>query len=327
MSDQDKDPFGPPDDQPPPYGQQPPPYGQQPPSGGGWDNPPQPPPGQPQPYGQPQPGSGQPPPPQPGYGQPYGQPPGGYGQPPQPGYGQPYGDPGYGQPVPGQPYPPPGYGTPTGTKPNNYLPWAIASTILCCLPLGVASIVYAAQVNSKWNAGDVVGANDASVKAKKFAIASAVVGVLVLAFVIAAARRMSTTAQDARRRLGAPLAVGSAAAVAVGFVAAVDPEQPGHYPTCPFYAVTDLYCPGCGSLRALHALTQGDLDTAIERNVLTVAALPLLALAWLAWLQRSATGRSRRAWSAPASWLLTGALLVLAFAVLRNTSAGAWFAP
>ena len=51
--------------------------------------------------------------------------------------------------------------------------------MLCCLPLGVASIVFAAQVNGKWAAGDVAGAQAASEKAKKFAIWSAVVGVVV----------------------------------------------------------------------------------------------------------------------------------------------------
>jgi hypothetical protein len=81
----------------------------------------------------------------------------------------------------GAPPPPPplgsGYNQPMAgsTPPPNYLVWAILSTVLCCLPLGVASIVYAAQVNSKWYAGDAAGAQDSSAKAKKFAIWSAVV--------------------------------------------------------------------------------------------------------------------------------------------------------
>jgi hypothetical protein len=94
----------------------------------------------------------------------------GYGQPPQPAYGQ---QPGYGQ------QPPPGYGQPAGPPPPNHLVWAILSTLLCCLPLGVASIVFAAQVNSKWAAGDVAGAQASSEKAKKFAIWSAVAGLVV----------------------------------------------------------------------------------------------------------------------------------------------------
>jgi hypothetical protein len=44
--------------------------------------------------------------------------------------------------------------------PNN-LVWAILSTLFCCLPLGVVSIVYASQVDGKRAAGDVAGAGRA----------------------------------------------------------------------------------------------------------------------------------------------------------------------
>jgi hypothetical protein len=76
-------------------------------------------------------------------------------------------------------YPPPppaytsgGYGVP----PANYLVWAILSTIFCCLPLGIASIVFSTQVNSKWAMGDVAGAQASSTKAKQFAIWAIVIG-------------------------------------------------------------------------------------------------------------------------------------------------------
>lgn len=84
----------------------------------------------------------------------------------------------YGTPPPP---PAPGYNAPSagGTPPPNYLVWAILSTILCCIPLGVASIVYAAQVNGKYAAGDLAGAQESSAKAKKFAIWAAVAGVVV----------------------------------------------------------------------------------------------------------------------------------------------------
>ena len=93
------------------------------------------------------------------------------GQPAQPGQpgGQPYGSPQYGQP----------YGQPAGSPPPNYLVWAILATIFCCLPLGIASIVFAAQVNSKYSSGDTAGARASSEKAKMFAIWSAVVGVVI----------------------------------------------------------------------------------------------------------------------------------------------------
>jgi hypothetical protein len=76
------------------------------------------------------------------------------------------------------------------------LVWAILTTVLCCLPLGVASIVYAAQVNSKWAAGDVAGAQASSEKAKKFAIWSAIAGVVIAVIyiiVLVAAGSDSTT--------------------------------------------------------------------------------------------------------------------------------------
>lgn len=64
-----------------------------------------------------------------------------------------------------QPAPPP--------MPDNYLALAIISTIFCCLPFGVVSIVYAAQVESLYLQGRYEEAVDKSNKAFKWAIASA----------------------------------------------------------------------------------------------------------------------------------------------------------
>jgi hypothetical protein len=49
---------------------------------------------------------------------------------------------------------------------NNYLIPAIFSTLCCCLPFGIVSIVYAAQVNGKIAAGDIAGANQSANNAK-----------------------------------------------------------------------------------------------------------------------------------------------------------------
>ena len=108
--------------------------------------------------------------------------------------GYPTGDAGYAQPA----APPPGY-PPAGTyppaagypqtaagyaKPDNYLVWAILTTILCCLPLGIVSLVYSTQVDSKWNLGDYAGAEASSQSARTWAIWSAVVGVAFTVLVI-----------------------------------------------------------------------------------------------------------------------------------------------
>ena len=39
---------------------------------------------------------------------------------------------------------------------------AIVATLLCCMPFGIVAIVYAAQVDSKFGAGDYRGAQKAS---------------------------------------------------------------------------------------------------------------------------------------------------------------------
>ncbi len=61
--------------------------------------------------------------------------------------------------------PPPPADTPSNVP--NYLVPAIISAI-CCFPLGIISIVFAAQVNGKVAAGDIAGALNASKMAKIF---------------------------------------------------------------------------------------------------------------------------------------------------------------
>lgn len=77
--------------------------------------------------------------------------------------------------------PPPGGGAgPAGGPPPNYLIPAILVTLLCCLPGGIASIIFATQVNSKYAAGDIAGAMEASKKAKMWTMISAGVGLVFI---------------------------------------------------------------------------------------------------------------------------------------------------
>jgi hypothetical protein len=61
----------------------------------------------------------------------------------------------------------------------NYLVQSILVTLFCCLPLGIAAIVYSAQVNAKLQAGDVAGALHASKQARTFGWISFGVGLLI----------------------------------------------------------------------------------------------------------------------------------------------------
>ena len=77
---------------------------------------------------------------------------------------------------------------PMQSPPPNYLVWAIITTILCCLPFGMVSIIYAAQVNTKWISGDYEGALSSSKNAKVWAWVSffvALAGIIFYLFLIA----------------------------------------------------------------------------------------------------------------------------------------------
>lgn len=81
------------------------------------------------------------------------------------------------------PPPPSSYGAPPsamGANIPNYLWQSIVVTLCCCLPLGIVSIIFAAQVNSKLAQGDIAGAQEASQKAKMFALIGFGVGIVVI---------------------------------------------------------------------------------------------------------------------------------------------------
>jgi Interferon-induced transmembrane protein len=69
-----------------------------------------------------------------------------------------------------------------GTAPPNYFAWGILTTLLCCPPFGITSMVFASQVNSKWASGDVAGAQVASARARKFAVWAALSAALAVLF-------------------------------------------------------------------------------------------------------------------------------------------------
>ncbi|MDI5976622.1 CD225/dispanin family protein [Amycolatopsis magusensis] len=95
---------------------------------------------------------------------PFQQPPGYYG----PGYG----------------YGPPNYGPP----PENHLVWAILTTIMCCVPLGVVALVKSNQVHTLWFSGQFEAAHKAANDAKLWAIWAAlslpILFVLYIVFVV-----------------------------------------------------------------------------------------------------------------------------------------------
>lgn len=70
-------------------------------------------------------------------------------------------------------------------KPDNYLVLSIISVFFCCIPLSIAAIIYAIKVDEYWSKGEYESAYEASNKAKKLLIWSAVAtAILTIAVII-----------------------------------------------------------------------------------------------------------------------------------------------
>ncbi|WP_243718545.1 DUF2752 domain-containing protein [Actinomadura sp. 7K534] len=113
---------------------------------------------------------------------------------------------------------------------------------------------------------------------------------------------------------------------AVSYIAAVDPNEQGHYPTCPFLALTGFQCPGCGSMRTIHALAHGHVQDALALNVLTVAVIPALIFFWARWALARAKDRPTRTKVAHPAFIWAFFGVILLFWLVRNLPFGSFLA-
>lgn len=123
------------------------------------------------------------------------------------------------------------------------------------------------------------------------------------------------------------LAIGALGAVTVALHVR-DPHDQYSWGMCPSAAM-GLSCPGCGGLRAVNDLTNGDVAAAASSNLLFVLLAPFAVVALGLW----ALDRWRGSETSTVPWARLKPLmpvllvLVVAFTVVRNLSIGAWLAP
>jgi hypothetical protein len=108
------------------------------------------------------------------------------------------------------------------------------------------------------------------------------------------------------------------AAAASTVLFAFDPSRAGFYPPCPFLAFTGLYCPGCGTCRALHELLHGRVAEAFGLNPLMVLSIPFLGYLLLPYAAFAVAGKRVPAVSVPALWARVALWTILAYWILRN---------
>ena len=120
--------------------------------------------------------------------------------------------------------------------------------------------------------------------------------------------------QIPRNLLYATIASGAAAALAILYF--FDPSTSAIFPPCPTNALTKIHCPGCGTLRAMHALLHGDLKEALSQNILAVIFIPILPAMYF-------FPKYFRKPIVPAAMLV----IFILYAILRNTETFSFLAP
>ena len=118
--------------------------------------------------------------------------------------------------------------------------------------------------------------------------------------------------------------LGMSSAIVAAFVAALlmldffDPATSGVFPPCPLLYLTGWYCPGCGSLRALHQLLHGNLSAAWALNPLTIVLLPFLAYGMASHALNEIRGRHLPQPFLPAVWIRALCAVIIVFGIARN---------
>jgi Protein of unknown function (DUF2752) len=135
--------------------------------------------------------------------------------------------------------------------------------------------------------------------------------------------------QSLRARRIAVILIGATVVVIAAVLVEYDPAEQNVLPGCLFHDLTGIYCPGCGSCRALHQLLNGRIGAALGLNPLAALALPFLGIYFL--LYASAAIR-RKPWlgvSLKPIWIRAILCLVIVYGALRNIpfEPFSWLAP
>jgi hypothetical protein len=98
-----------------------------------------------------------------------------------------------------------------------------------------------------------------------------------------------------------------------------NPADSRLYAPCFFHALTGLYCPGCGSLRAIHQLLHMHFLSAFKLNPLLVLSIPLLGYLLLRPYLFRPGKHLLRDTDIPAFLILIYLGIVVSFWIIRNT--------
>jgi Protein of unknown function (DUF2752) len=113
-------------------------------------------------------------------------------------------------------------------------------------------------------------------------------------------------------------AAGMLSAAAILALRMWNPATSGIFPPCPLHYLTGLYCPGCGSLRALHQLLHGNLQEAWAMNPLTLLLLPFISYGLASEALIRLRGRGLPGVFLPGAWIRALFAGIILFGIARN---------
>ena len=104
----------------------------------------------------------------------------------------------------------------------------------------------------------------------------------------------------------------------VAIYSAFAPESISLFPSCPFHSITGLYCPGCGSQRAIHDLLHANFLAAISHNPLIVIGIATGLYKAILWFKYpdSKAAPNNLLYHKNTPWAIL--ILVISFWILRN---------
>jgi hypothetical protein len=106
--------------------------------------------------------------------------------------------------------------------------------------------------------------------------------------------------------------------VALVLLRDANPANSSLFPPCPFLWLTGFYCPGCGSLRALHQLLHGNFGAAFALNPFAVLAFPFLVYGGASRVVFLLRGRYLSRMFLPGRLIWTLCFAIVLFGILRN---------
>jgi hypothetical protein len=122
--------------------------------------------------------------------------------------------------------------------------------------------------------------------------------------------------QMKRNRLLAAMLAAFAAGVVT--LRVFDPATSSVFPPCPLRYLTGWYCPGCGSLRAMHQLLHGNVGAAWAMNPLTVVLLPFLIYGLASFALFEIRGEGLPQPFLRGSWIRALCAAIILFGIARN---------